>query len=283
MTRPRVIEEKKIGMGSSPFYFAVQKALAKREWKLATVCALNDPVSRRVLEEYGAMFIADLSVKPPTQCVFAGEFEVTLFQDDARFKSVVIGSTRIDLQPAAMDALIAARAEAQKQGLDITPRGADAARRNYGDTFRLWQSRFIPGLNYWQQRGRLTKEQVTWLRQLPLRDQVREVLELEKTGIFFSKDFSKSILYSVAAPGSSQHIAMLALDVTQFTNPRVRQILARHGWFQTVKSDFPHFTYLGVEEKDLPSLGLKNVPVGPQMFWIPDVDPMIEEMPKVKK
>jgi hypothetical protein len=65
---------------------------------------------------------------------------------------------------------------------------------------------------------------------------------------------------------------MLALDVSQFSNNRVRRILARHGWFQTVKSDMPHFTYLGLEEKDLPSRGLRSVRFGEQLFWIPNID-----------
>jgi hypothetical protein len=51
----------------------------------------------------------------------------------------------------------------------------------------------------------------------------------------------------------------------------VRRILARHGWFQTVKSDLPHFTYLGLEEKDLPAHGLRPVVFSKQLFWIPNV------------
>jgi hypothetical protein len=65
---------------------------------------------------------------------------------------------------------------------------------------------------------------------------------------------------------------MLALDIEQFANKDVRAILARHGWFQTVKSDLPHFTYLGVEELQLPSLGLQAVFVSGQKFWIPKMN-----------
>ena len=109
------------------------------------------------------------------------------------------------------------------------------------------------------------------LQGLPLHQQVAEVLELERSGVFFSKDLSKSILYSIAAPGTSQHIAMLAFDVTEFDNQRVREILGKHGWFQTVLSDLPHFTFLGLKEKDLPKNGLKSVAVDGQTFWIPNV------------
>ena len=176
------------------------------------------------------------------------------------------------LQPEALKQLLKAREEARKEGLDITPRdGAEAARRNYEDSVRLWNSRFEPALDYWLSQGRLTAEQVSRLRGLPLSQQIAEVLELEKDGIYFSKDLSKSILYSIAAPGTSQHIAMLAFDVNEFENPRIREIMARHGWFQTVLSDLPHFTFLGLKEKDLPKHGLRSVEVNGQVFWIPNV------------
>src|SRR5438309_1046001 len=54
-------------------------------------------------------------------------------------------------------------------------------------------------------------------------------------------------------------------------NQRVREILATHGWFQTVLSDLPHFTFLGLNEDELPGRGLKRIEVHTQVFWIPDV------------
>lgn len=255
------------------FYTALEAALDRRGKKLRDVCDVNNAVARRVLEDYGAMFLASETVLSPPVCVFSNQRDVEAFQDEAQFTTTRVGGDEIELQPAAMAALLAARAEAQQQGLDITPRGgAEAARRDYTDTERLWKTRFLPALDHWQRLGRLTREQTTRLRSLPLTEQVGEVLKLEKSGIFFSKDFSKSILYSIAAPGTSQHIAMLALDVDQFMDARVRRILARHGWFQTVKSDLPHFTYLGLTEKDLPSQGLRSVKSGEQLFWIPNVE-----------
>ena len=95
----------------------------------------------------------------------------------------------------------------------------------------------------------------------------------EEKGFFFSKDFSKTILYSVAPPGSSQHLSMLALDVAEYDNEKVRRILAKHGWFQTVVSDLPHFTYLGAAEDELPRLGLRKTTSGERIFWIPALEP----------
>ena len=256
----------------TPFYEALAKALKKRKTRIDNLCPPSDPVARRILEEYGAIFLAHKKVMPPPVCIFSSEEQVTRFQDAAGSEVEVIGYDEIELQPEALKKLKKAREEAQKEGLDITPRdGAEAARRNFDDSLRLWDSRFQPALDYWLSQGRLTAEQVARLRSLPLPQQVAEVLELEKTGIYFSKDLSKSILYSIAAPGTSQHIAMLAFDVTEFENPRVREILAKHGWFQTVLSDLPHFTFLGLKEKDLPKHGLRSVEINGQMFWIPNV------------
>lgn len=268
----RTAAEKENKNHAAPFYEALRKALKKRKLKVESICPTTDVVARRILEEYGAIFLAVKKVTPPPVCVFTAEEQVTRFQEAAGFTTETIADAEIELQPEAMKSLLKARAEAQEENLDVTPRGgAEAARRNYEDSLRLWDTRFLPALDYWLGQGRLTAEQVLHLRNLPLHDQVAEVLELEKSGIFFSKDLSKSILYSIAAPGTSQHVAMLALDVTEFDNPRVREILAKHGWFQTVLSDLPHFTFLGLKEKDLPKHGLKSVEADGQIFWIPNV------------
>lgn len=255
-----------------PFYEALRKALKKRKVNLDNVCPPADPVARRILEEYGAVFVADKKVKPPPVCIFTTEEQVTKFQEEAGFQTEYIAYDNVELQPEALKHLLKAREEAQKEGLDITPRdGAEAGRRNYEDSVRLWNSRFDPALDYWLSQGRLSAEEVNRLRGLPLSQQIAEVLELEKAGIYFSKDLSKSILYSIAAPGTSQHIHMLAFDVNEFENPRIREIMAKHGWFQTVLSDLPHFTFLGLKEKDLPKHGLRSVEVNGQVFWIPNV------------
>lgn len=258
---------------SLPFYDALAHALKKRKIKLDSICPPSDPVARRILEEYGAVFVATKKVLPPPVCIFTTEDQVTRFQDQAGFDEEQIGFDVIELQPEALKQLRKAREQAQKEGLDITPRdGAEAARRNYGDSVRLWNSRFLPALDYWLSQGRLTAEQVGRLKSLSLSQQIAEVLELEKVGIYFSKDLSKSILYSIAAPGTSQHIHMLAFDVNEFENPRIREIMAEHGWFQTVLSDLPHFTFLGLKEKDLPKNGLRSLEVNGQVFWIPNVE-----------
>jgi hypothetical protein len=257
---------------------ALEGALARRGAASRGPCGEKDAVSRRVLTEYGAVFLAGGQVLPPPVCIFEGAAEVAAFQVEARPVAATIDGVTIELQPAAMRALLAAQAEAFAEGLSITPRdGAEAARRDYADTVRLWNSRLLPALEHWTREGRLTAGEAERLRTLPVREQVGAVLELERDGIFFSKDFSKSILYSAAAPGASQHLSLLAFDVSEYADERVRGILARHGWFRTVRNDHPHFTYLGFPERLLPSHGLKKIADAGGEFWVPNVAESLEQ------
>ncbi len=112
------------------FYDALHKALKKRKVKLENICPPTDSVSRRILEEYGAIFIATRKVKTPPVCIFTSEAQVAKFQDEADYITEMVSYADIELQPEAMKQLLKARAEALKEGLDITPRdGAEAARR----------------------------------------------------------------------------------------------------------------------------------------------------------
>lgn len=231
----------------------------------------NTDVERLLLREYGAIFVARGGATPPPKIVFADQDEVLKFQEGVEIKGAVIGGIVLELQAAAMDALLDTIAEAQISGLSISPRGTDSARRDYEGTVDLWASRVDPALDYWSLQGRLDETEVDRLRSMRPFEQVPEVLRLEAEGIWFAKDLSKSIIYSVAPPGASQHLAMLAFDVKEFDDAKVRSLLARHGWFQTVVSDLPHFTFLGVSESELIGLGLKRVESGDQVFWVPDI------------
>jgi hypothetical protein len=258
-------------MKVADFDEALSAALARRGAASRVMCDGRDPVARRILNEYGAVFFASGGATPPPVCIFVGAEEVESFQREARVEAREVGGVLIELQPAAMRALLAAREEAAVSGLDITPRdGSESARRGYADTIRLWNSRLLPALEHWRAQGRLTGAEAERVRGLPVREQVGAVLELERAGVYFSKDFSKSILYSVAAPGASQHLSLLAFDAAEYADGRVRRILARHGWFRTVRNDCPHFTYLGLAESRLPAHGLKKIKTPDGEFWVPN-------------
>ena len=230
----------------------------------------SDAVGQKMLREYGAMFVAK-GVTPPEKVVFANDGEVSTFQSSVQKSSENIGGVTIELQTAAMNALKEAIAEAKGRNLTITPRNADSAKRSYQQTVDNWKSRVDPGLTYWVGKGKISKADADRIRSLSAVEQIPEIFKLEDQGIFFAQGNQKTIIYSVAPPGTSQHISMLALDVAQFDNGQVREVLANHGWFQTVPSDLPHFTYLGVKESDLPGLGLKKVTESGRPFWVPNI------------
>ena len=268
----RLNEETLKEEAGSPFDAALAASLARRGMSAREVCPPGDALARRVLEEYGAMFLASDAVQVPRRCVFRREEEVLEFQREAGWEVVRFGDEEIELQPAAAHALDAARRDAEAQGISLTPRdGREAGRRTYSDGLRLWASRCLPAIEHWRAQGRLADAEAERLRCLSLHEQVAAVLALEGQGIFFSKDFQKSILRSVAAPGASQHLAMLAFDVVEFQDERVCRLLAHHGWFQTVLSDLPHFTFLGLPEHELPAHGLRRVEAYGQTFWVPDI------------
>jgi len=229
----------------------------------------TDDVSKLLLREYGSVFVTKAT--PPAKIVFEDESDVAAFQKSFASESASIGGYTVTLQKPAMDALKAAIADAGKQGISIGPRGGDSSMRTYAQTVTLWASRVRPALAHWSAAGKISKADAARISSLSPYQQVPEVLGLEAKGMWFAKDFSKSIIYSVAPPGTSQHLSMLALDVKQFDDRRVREILAKHGWFQTVSSDLPHFTYLGADESELLRLGLKKVTSGNRTFWVPDI------------
>lgn len=229
----------------------------------------SDEIGQKMLREYGAVFVAKGGAVAPGTVIFKDEAEVSAWQAGVASAKETIGGVAIELQTPAMNALKEALKEAKQNNLTITPRGADSGRRSYRETEELWASRVNPALEHWAGKGKLTPEEAARIRSLSPFDQVPEIFRLEAEGMFFSKDLSKSIIYSVAPPGASQHLSMLAFDIAEYDNPKVREILARHGWFQTVVSDLPHFTYLGVAENELPALGLKKVTNGGRAFWVP--------------
>jgi hypothetical protein len=275
---------------------ATPRSGPRRQAKLGieSLCPIYSPntalqhAAGRVLNEYGAIFVGDNNsfvdfaldtnadvARLTVQCIYPDEEAVRRYQSLVKPRREIIDGTAVELQADAMTALLEARTEALTKNLRITPRGGSTgARRSYAETKRLWDSRFYPGLAYWTARKVITTAEAADVKRMAMLDQISTVLEWEdKRHAYFSKDMKKSIMYSVAPPGSSQHLFMLAIDIEQFANRAVREILARHGWYQTVKSDLPHFTYLGIKDSlELPSRGLKREEVDGQEFWIPRID-----------
>ena len=241
----------------------------------AIASSLTSSVERRLFAEYGAIFVTEAT--PPPTIIFADADAVDTFQSSLAIKRAVLGDYEIALQAEAMDALIRAAAEMNERAGQITPRAADSGGRSFADTVSLWTRNVTRGLEHWENQQRLTAEQGDRIRHLAPVAQVAVILELEEQEqLYFGTFFDKSILYSVAAPGASQHLALLAFDAAEFQSAGVTDVLGRHGWFRTVPNDLPHFTYLGRSEGELPGLGLQRIERAynrqPYGFWVPRLD-----------
>jgi len=233
---------------------------------------VKDKIAMRILADYGAVFTSQNQAIVPAYIIFPNAEAVNKWQTSVKSEKKILSGISIELQSIAMKALLAAQSTAKESKLTISPNGSTAAARSYEDTAKLWRSRVDPGLSFHLRQKHISVTEAETIRKLSPKDQIPEILKLEAKGFYFSKSLDKSILYSVAAVGTSQHISLLALDVKEHNNQQVRTILAQHGWFQTVVSDQPHFTYLGVTEDKLPSLGLKKVANGGRIYWLPDIE-----------
>jgi len=234
---------------------------------------ISSPVEKRLFAEYGAIFAT--AATPPPVIIFSNADQVDEFQSTLKIERAVIGEHEFALQAAALERLLAAVSGIAGRG-SISPRSADSGARSYQETVGLWTRNVRRGLDHWQELGRLTSEHAQHIRELPPVEQVALILDLEDSAqLFFGTFFDRSILYSVAAPGASQHLSLLAFDIAEYQDPRAEEDLGRQGWYRTVPNDLPHFTYLGFEQDVLPDLGLIRVThsYGERLygFWVPDL------------
>jgi hypothetical protein len=241
----------------------------------AIMSSISSAVEMRLFAEYGGIFVT--TATPPPTIVFRDAAEVESFQSSLETRRTAIGDHEISLQAEAMDALIRAASEMNDRGGRITARADDSGGRSYDDTVRLWTRNVTRGLDHWQGEGRISADDARAIRDLPPVEQIPIILELEeREQLYFGTFLNRSILYSVAAPGASQHLSLLAFDVAEYEDEALEQALNSHGWFRTVANDLPHFTYLGLQRDALEATGLKQVSYDYDQrsysFWVPDLD-----------
>lgn len=249
-------------------------ASSENSGRFAAVCPAERSITlKHVLREYGAVFAAGPAVSIPERCMFRSHDEVSKFQKTLKTRSDILSGAPIELQEAAMIALLKAITDVNLKNLRITPLdGSIAGKRSFADTVRIWNSRFLPALSHYVWTGGIPMIEADAARWWEFEKQAEKVLEWESRGYYFGTNRNGPIFSSTAPPGTSQHLSLLAFDVVQYGNPGVRKILNEHGWFQTVAGDSPHFTYLGLAESELPSRGLKAVSRGGYTYWVPNLD-----------
>src|SRR5258706_5648710 len=91
-------------MNSSPFYLTLERALRLRGTSIEDISPPDDPVARRVLHDYGAMFVGTARVSPPPRCVFTSDDSVERFQQEAGLAGGTIADFGLELEPASLHA-----------------------------------------------------------------------------------------------------------------------------------------------------------------------------------
>jgi hypothetical protein len=263
---------------SGNFIDAVKKRVlngleaASRRKAFERFCDIESSVfANRVLREYGAIFVAAENVTLPDTCIFSSDEAARKFQSGLRAKSGLVGGVLITLQSSAMDSLLAVVQEATQLNIKVMPLdGSIAASRTYADSVNIWESRFDPALKAWAARGNISTDDANAVMTFALEKRIEKVIEWESHGMLFGTGRRTSIFSSTAPPGTSQHLLLLAFDVARQPSALLIALFNSHGWFQTVKGDPQHFTYLGLLTPELPKRGLKQVDYGGTIYWLPD-------------
>lgn len=244
--------------------------------KLTGLCdAGRGIVFKKVLEEYGAFLVGKDVVMPPT-CLFETPEEVNKFQGrliaDHEIVTVRICNKDYAFQKNAglsiINILLPSLARIGIVAKDLPRRTTD------NDREELTCGREIISLNKdWASRN-FEKTSENWkhqrcktLRPCPQVETTESIISGEistnqyRGNFIESEGLNKPIMRSVAVPGASQHISLLAFDLNNnICNSQVIEKLAEAGWFRTVIDDDCHFTYLGwTNERDLRRAGLKRV------------------------
>lgn len=239
--------------------------------RLEQICPVqNSVVANRIIFQFGAVFAAADSVQPPPNCYFANAASLKAFQGKLRISSAPIDGVALTLQEPAMNSLLKAVAECEQQGIKVRPfDGAIAAARTYEDTARLWNTRFQRALDHWSNGGKISPIEAAAARNESTVVQLRRVVDWESQGLWFGTTLSGSIFSSVAPPGTSQHLFLLAFDVAPPVPADLVPIFKSNGWYRTVPGDSTHFTYLGVAETELPGRGLQKITTRGVDYWVP--------------
>ena len=205
-----------------------QRFLAVIAKKIPTIPQV-DTFEYTLLRAYGTVFTNQQpGINLPQKVIVNNESETKYFQDTISI-ALVSGTQECYLQKTAAEALNKA-----KSLVNIPLKSGYA-----GDCLR----NFATNLRFWNKYAN------------------NETLTRVKAGQ------ETKILGLVAPPGTSQHLWGLAIDLQVSTSAQ-RQALNENGWFQTVVSDLPHWTYLGWSEDDLPKFGLQQKTVQGIKYWV---------------
>jgi D-alanyl-D-alanine carboxypeptidase len=226
----------------------------------------NDEIQKRILFEYGAVYVSKGAILPKT-CRFESDEEVSGFASQFTNSENKLSFGEFYLQPTAKKSL--ENVFKTLGGYGNVARICSRRSRRNGIPCEKTTSR--PKLNDdWSLRT-YTETALNWHLNLTADKSSQNQSIIDS----FANNGVRPKMTRVAIPGGSQHHLGLAIDVNdseaKLCNTNCQATLEKNGWYRTVPFDSYHFTFLGYLEFELPSRGLKQVKCGSFKYWIPDV------------
>ncbi|MBQ9469631.1 MAG: D-alanyl-D-alanine carboxypeptidase family protein [Bacteroidales bacterium] len=183
------------------------------------------------------------------------------------------------LQPLVAKQLQQAIADLRSAGIPFKIRGSDGVFRSYADARSIWLARMERELTHHRAQRplsdtaahRLLNAIADWGHRGQYIDQAALIFWQERNSpspMMFGKLHKGPLYASCAAPGTSHHTLGIAidLDIVTLRHAKALDIMAKHGFFRCIVSDFAHFAYLG------PSFGQPEVLAQHNLKWVRHAD-----------
>lgn len=228
--------------------------------------------------QYCIPFIAhpdtSLGVNLPKEMFFANGAQYDNFWNSTPFVEVELDVKGLKhrLQPVVAQKLMFAIADLKKAGIKFKVRGTDGVFRSWKEAEGIWLRRIKREVKFHQPRiaqgDTLSPLLIDAINRLGGQkryfEQAALIHWIETNYVpkmMFGKLHKGPLYASCAAPGTSHHTLGIAidLDIVTLRNAKSLQIMAKHGFFRCIVSDFAHFVYLGNDFKDPQFLKSKNI------------------------
>ncbi len=208
----------------------------------------NSDLAKRIWFEYGAVYVSNVFlIKPerrPAGCYFINEEAAAKYaEQQVKMDCFSFGNPHTScLQPEAKAAL--------KKVIDQLGVGRVPRKCNSDDTSTCTK---VAGTHFainddWALRT-YRQTVCNWLYPRKPCPQPTPTLDVS-TLRFDTNSREKHQMFSTAMPGASQHHLGLAVDVNDDSQSgtcekHCEDVMAKHGWYRTVRFDAYHFTFLG--------------------------------------
>lgn len=231
-------------------------------------------LSLQYIIPYIAHPIGKSEVKTTATMFFNSEEEYDTFWQNTDFVEIELDAKGVKhrLQPLVAKKLNDAIKDLEAAGIKFKVRGRDGVFRSWRSAERIWSNRIEREIVY--HRGLLESSDTLsnqFLDEIKNLGVQKKYLEQAALIFWIENNYTPKMMFgklhkgplyaSCAAPGTSHHSLGIAidLDIVTLRNSQSLKIMAKHGFFRCIVSDFAHFVYLGEQFNDPEFLKSKKI------------------------